>query len=48
MLMGVVVVVVAVCGRQGCIHTRNLDISVSQLVMLCLDAACIRENIDDL
>ena len=36
------------CGRQGSIHTHNLDISMSHVVMLCLDAACMRECIDDL
>ena len=35
-------------GRQGSIHTRNLDISMSHVVMLCLDAACMRECIIDL
>ena len=35
-------------GQQGSIYTRNLDISMSHVVMLCLDAACMRECIDDL
>ena len=38
----------SVCGRQGSRHTRNLDTSMSHVVMLCLDAACMCEYIDDL
>ena len=38
----------SVWGRQRSIYIRNLDISMSHGVMLCLDAACMRECIDDL